>query len=145
METKILWEYVNAFSAAYDVHRKRVMSRFNLSAIEVDVLLFLANNPDINTASDIVRKRKITKSHVSLAVHSLLEKGYLSKTEDAFNKKIRHLFLTEKSSEIVQFGLDQQRQFSSFLLEGASDEELRYVKQNLLRVLNRLKNYNPPD
>lgn len=143
METKILWEYVNAFSAAYDVHRKRVMSRFSLSAVEVDVLLFLANNPDINTASDIVRKRKIAKSHVSLAVHSLMEKGYLSKSEDPSNKKIKHLFLTDESSEIVQYGLEQQRQFASFLLEGASETELEYVRQNLLRVLNRLKNYNP--
>lgn len=59
---------------------KKVMVRYDLSAAEVDVLLFLANNSQFDLAVDIVRVRKMQKSHVSLAVNKLCEK-------DTFKKK----------------------------------------------------------
>ena len=58
---------------------KKVMVRYDLSAAEVDVLLFLANNSQFDLAVDIVRVRKMQKSHVSLAVNKLCEKGYITK------------------------------------------------------------------
>ena len=49
-----------------------------LNQAEMDVLLFLANNPPYDTARDIVRRRGLAKSHVSAAVESLAEKGLLA-------------------------------------------------------------------
>lgn len=60
---------------------KKVMVRYDLSAAEVDVLLFLANNSQFDLAVDIVRVRKMQKSHVSLAVNKLCEKGYIQKKQ----------------------------------------------------------------
>ena len=44
---------------------------WDLNKTEVDILLFLANNPGLDRAADIVRIRQITKSHVSLSVSNL--------------------------------------------------------------------------
>ena len=66
---------------------KKVMVRYDLSAAEVDVLLFLANNSQFDLAVDIVRVRKMQKSHVSLAVNKLCEKGYIQKETDAADRK----------------------------------------------------------
>lgn len=76
---------------------------------EVDVLLFLANNSQFDLAVDIVRVRKMQKSHVSLAVNKLCEKGYIQKETDAADRKKVHLKLEESASEIIRFGQDCQR------------------------------------
>ena len=39
--------------------------------MEFNILLFLANNPEFDTAARITKKRAFTKSHVSMSVRSL--------------------------------------------------------------------------
>lgn len=74
------WQFAVEVERKYNQYRKKVMVRYDLSAAEVDVLLFLANNSQFDLAVDIVRVRKMQKSHVSLAVNKLCEK-------DTFKKK----------------------------------------------------------
>ena len=45
-----------------------VGEKYDLNRAELDVLLFLANNPSYDTATDIVEYRGLVKSHVSAAV-----------------------------------------------------------------------------
>ena len=71
------WQFAVEVEREYAQYRKKVMMRYHLSAAEVDILLFLANNSQFDLATDIVRVRKMQKSHVSLAVNGLCEKGYL--------------------------------------------------------------------
>ena len=41
-----------------------VCEKYGLTATELIVLMFLANNPDCDTASDIVARRRLKKSAV---------------------------------------------------------------------------------
>lgn len=54
-----------------------VCTKYDLAPAELLVLLFLANNTEYDTAKDIVNKLKIAKSHVSISVRALEERGYL--------------------------------------------------------------------
>lgn len=135
------WDEIKQMENAYDICRKRVMNRYQLSAIEVDVLLFLANNPRFDTASDISAIRRIPKSHVSLAVKLLHEKGYLLKAPNKSNKKRMHLVITETASEIVRFGINQQTAFMDALMEGFSAEELELLNDFSKRISDNLCNY----
>lgn len=98
------WQFAVEVERKYAKYRKKVMVRYDLSAAEVDVLLFLANNSQFDLAVDIVRVRKMQKSHVSLAVNKLCEKGYIQKETDAADRKKVHLKLEESASEIIRFG-----------------------------------------
>ena len=51
MDLMVFWNFITEFDKSYHIHKKRIMQRYDLSAIEVDVLLFIANNPTLNTAS----------------------------------------------------------------------------------------------
>ena len=60
----------------YCEHRFTPLSqRHGLSMREINVLLFLANNPGFDTARDITEYRGISKSQVSQAVDFLVELG----------------------------------------------------------------------
>ena len=88
------WQFAVEVEREYAQYRKKVMMRYHLSAAEVDILLFLANNSQFDLATDIVRVRKMQKSHVSLAVNGLCEKGYLRKEGDMLRQSA---FVTDRN------------------------------------------------
>ena len=49
--------------------------------MEYDILMFLHNNPQHNTAADIVKIRKSTKSHVSTSLKNLENKGLVERIQ----------------------------------------------------------------
>ena len=53
---------------------KEVCDKYHLNQMEYNILMFLYNNPQHNTAADIVKIRKSTKSHVSTAIKELEKK-----------------------------------------------------------------------
>ena len=61
----------------YDRMCAPLCQKHGLTHMEFVVLMFLANNPGFDTAAQIVKYRRLTKSHVSLAVRSLLERRFL--------------------------------------------------------------------
>ena len=52
-----------------------------------DIIMFLHNNPHHNTAAEIVRIRKSTKSHVSSSLKKLENKGLIKRKQSKDNKK----------------------------------------------------------
>ena len=55
-----------------------VCKKYGLTQMEFNILLFLANNPECDTAARTIKKRAFTKSHVSMSVRSLEERGLLT-------------------------------------------------------------------
>jgi DNA-binding MarR family transcriptional regulator len=53
-----------------------------LTTLEGKILSFLRYNEGLDSPSDIVRLLSLSKGDVSMAVKSLEEKGYLSKTKE---------------------------------------------------------------
>jgi len=117
------WEFIEDIEVEYHVHRKTIMEKFGLSAIEVDVILFLANNPQYTMAADISRARKLPKSHVSLAVNRLMQKGFLKGTADDTNQKKVCLIITEQAQDMISFGKNEQKKFVDDLFHGFTPKE----------------------
>lgn len=134
MDLMTFWNFIAEFDQAYDFHRKKVMNKYGLNAIEVDVLLFVANNPSLNTSADIVRLLKIAKSHVSMAVKSLIEKGYMSKVSDRSNRRILRLMPTANAENIISYGREEQKKFGMNVEKGISPEDRKRFMQHMLQV-----------
>ena len=83
----LLWDSLNAFTKLYDDILQPVGEKYHLTRAELDILLFLANNPQYDRAADIIEVRKVAKSHVSASVKELLAKGYLKGTYDDGNQR----------------------------------------------------------
>ena len=111
-----------------------MLERRGLTQLEVDILLFLANNPEYDTARDIVEKRHLAKSHVSVGVDALAGRGLLLRQMREGNRKTIHLVLTEAAAPIVEEGRAVQRQYGETLLAGFTEEE----KAELFRLLDQI-------
>lgn len=115
--------FISSLEKRYALFRSTVTERFSLTAAEADILLFLANNPGRDTAAQIAKTRKIAKSHVSLAVKGLTERGFIEPYYEDGNKKSAHLRLLPPSHEAVEAGRAMQEKFAALLFNGFSDSE----------------------
>ena len=108
----------------YCEHRFTPLSRrYGLSMREINVLLFLANNPGFDTARDITEYRGISKSQVSQAVDFLTELGYLTRSADTEDRRVIHLAITQEGAPIAKEARKIQTDCGRALLEGLTAEQ----------------------
>ena len=91
--------------------------REGLAPNGVDILLFLANNPDCTTARDIVEIRKIKANLVSVNVDRLVQEGYLERRAVAGDRRKTQLLCTEKAQPVIARGREVQERFFARLLQ----------------------------
>ncbi len=120
-----LWTLYVQLEKGYSAAFKWIMEDDGLTVMERKVLLALDNDPCLRTAADLVRTHKMAKSHVSLAVNSLTEKGYL--TQDAGVGKSIYLRLTHMQG------------FHDLVYQGFSLEEMDQVLGFFTRIAENLK------
>ena len=113
----------SALKRCYAHEMAGVLSRWQLTGMELDVLLFLGNNPDCDTASDMVQLRQLTKSHVSKAVEHLTALGLVLQQRDEMNRRRIHLKLAAAAEPILRDGREAQKRFVEVLTRGLNDED----------------------
>ena len=70
-------EFSQKFVVGYNAACKPLCQELKLPQTALDILLFLVNNPEYKTASDIVEVRKLKANLVSVNVDRLVQEGYL--------------------------------------------------------------------
>ena len=118
-------ELTKKFMAAYKAAQKKVCKAWNVPEVSMDILLFLANNPEYTTARDIVEVRSIKANLVSQHVDRMVREGYLCRKEVQGDRRKRDLSLTEKAVPIIEAGRRMQTDFFETLFHGVSEEEKR--------------------
>ena len=86
--------FVQHYKKFYTSQFESAAVRHGLNQLEIDILLFLHNNPDCRTASDICRYRGLAKSNVSM--------GLLTVSPAADNRRQRMLGFTDAAAPLVQ-------------------------------------------
>ena len=127
---------------AYGRQLEPVCRQWNLTRSEVDVLLFLYNNPQYDRAADIVTRRGIAKSHVSLSVTNLAERQLLERQESPSDRRTVHLKLTEDGRSIAAEARKAQEQFFRMLYDGVSAEELEIWDKITQKVFDNISTMN---
>ena len=111
-----------------------VCEKHKLTYMEFTVLMFLANNPEYDTASEIVKYRHLTKSHVSISIRSLQERGLLSTEYRDGNRRIVHLRLLDSAALIISDGKAAQKEFEQILFAGFNNDERFSMDQFMERI-----------
>ena len=135
------WEHHNAIKTLYSKCVEDVIIRHQLTRMALDILLFLANNPCFDTATDIVEIRYLSKSQVSSSVNSLEKRGYVRREYAENNKKTAHLRICAPAQHIVKDGREAQEKFVSVMLQGLSEEECSCMKRCFERMWENIDCY----
>ena len=105
-------EFTHKTDLAYSAMCRPLCRELKLTQTAFDILLFLANNPGHDTASDIVELRRIKANLVSVNVNRLVEEGYLRRESIPGDRRKTRLLCTKQAQPIIDR-----------LLSGMSDEQ----------------------
>ena len=139
-----LYAALRRFQDAYAAALRPLCERTGMAQGAVDILLFLANNPGLDTARDICTYRKLKPGIVSFHVDNLVRGGYLLRTRDPGDRRRCRLVCTDKAAPIIARGQALQEQFAAQMSAGLAPDALETFQrcltafaQNLDRMANR--------
>ena len=136
------FEFARKISLAYNKTCKELCLELNLPQTALDILMFLANNPQYRTARDIVEVRKIKANLVSVHVDRLVKEGYLERRAVEGDRRKTELICTQKAQPVIEKGGQLQEAFKEQLFSGMDkkmqrqmEEMVRRMEQNLDEIL----------
>ena len=129
-------EFGRKTAAAYAALCKPLCQKLHLPQTAFDILMFLANNPGYQTASDVVEVRKLKANLVSVNVDRLVQEA------DPGDRRRTLLRCTEKACPIIEQGRALQEEFGARLLEHTNEaqrkaffETMDIINKNLNAIL----------
>ena len=136
--------YAQHYKKYYTAQFEGAAAAYRLNQLEIDILLFLHNNPELCTASDICRYRALAKSNVSAAVERLRSRGVLTVSPAPGNRRQRLLGFTAEGCTMAAALAEIQRRSIEPLIADYTPEEqqalqdyLRRMDANILRCLQK--------
>ena len=128
-------ELTRKIALAYGAVCKPLCRELELPQTAFDILLFLGNNPDCRTASEIVELRHIKANLVSAYVERLVQTGYLERRPIPGDRRKTGLFCTEQAQPVIERGRAVQSAFFEQLF-AHTDEEMRASFFRTLAVMD---------
>ncbi len=136
-ETERLLTLMHNAKLLYRQAFEPLMARYDVNQLETDVVLFLHNNPDFDTAQSICDLRGLRKSNVLCAVEKLCARGWLARVRDEKNRRVVHLSLQEKASPFVAEAARVQRHVFARLGDGLTPEEKKLAESLMQKLTER--------
>lgn len=117
-----------------EFYQEPVRREYGLSKVEIVIVNFLYNNPQHDTASEIVRMRMLQRGNVSQGVEALIQKGFLKRTEDPEDRRRIHLSLTETAGPLVTAVETQQKKMLAQIFAGFDEAEKQLYQEMNRRI-----------
>lgn len=135
--------FLVSFTKAKKTYKKFISPALNdlgLTHNEFEILVFLQENLEYNTAKDIVEFSGLSKGLISRSIESLLKKEMLTIKKDDKDKRIVRLYISNSAIETINFLNKISNDFCKLLLEGLKDEELISFDNILNKMIKNLNN-----
>ena len=126
--------YAQHYKKYYSAQFAGAAAAYGLNQLEIDILLFLHNNPELCTASDICRYRGLAKSNVSAAVERLRSRGVLEVLPAPDNRRQRILRFTGAARPMAAALAEIQRRTLEPLFDGFTAAEQQALQEYLCRM-----------
>lgn len=120
---------VNSVKKLHENMLRSICAENDLNYSEAAVICFLFNNPEKDTAADIVELRKLSKTSVSQAVESLQKRNFLVCKRDEKDRRRIHLALSEDAVPVIKSLDEAQKNFYAEIFNGFTDKEIRQFRK----------------
>ena len=116
---------------AYSAMCKPLCQELKLPQTAFDILMFLANNPGLDTARDICTYRGLKPGIVSFHVEKLVQEGYLLRQPAPGDRRKCRLVCTRRAEPVVQRGRQVQEAFFRRMTAGLDPQDLAAFRRCL--------------
>ena len=124
----IFWERQKSLTAFYEACTKPVRDAYDLTQMQFNILMFLHNNPQFDTAGGFFKKRPPPKKHALKGVKEIETGGGVEAHYAAGNRKSQHLRITKSAEAVIAAGKAAQEVFGKQLFKGFTPGETEQYK-----------------
>lgn len=117
-----------------------ICKRYGIKHVDTEILLYVSNCPQADTASDIQKFLSINKGYLSQRLDSLCKKGYMRAVPDREDRRYVHYPLEEKSEQLVGEINRIREETNAMLFHGVTEEERAVLKRVCAKIDENLQN-----
>lgn len=103
---------------------------------EISIILALANNPNIKTASDLCVTLSVSKGLISRSVDSLIDKKIIVTTKHILDKRMTYLSLNSTAEQIVKDMMNKMDEINKEIRNELEYSELELVDKVFKKITN---------
>ena len=111
-----------------------MVHKYGISVVDIRILMFLYEHEECDTAKDIVETHCLTKSYVSKAIETLIDKEFLARKHDYNDRRYIHLELQKKADAVIEDVKKLRNEMFGLVFNGVSREEMDVVKSVAARI-----------
>lgn len=111
-----------------------MVHKYGISVVDIRILMFLYEHEECDTAKDIVETHCLTKSYVSKAIETLIDKEFLARKHDYSDRRYIHLELQKKADAVIEDVKKLRNEMFGLVFNGVSREEMDVVKSVAARI-----------
>lgn len=116
-----------------------IKNRYGLKTVDIEILLYLSKCGEENTPSDIYRRIRINKGHISQGIDDLVKKGYIRAFADVDDRRVCHYMITESSDTVIEEIIGIKKNLERKILFGLTDDEVEQYKVMTCRILRNIE------
>lgn len=139
MEGPQMASFAKKFTRVYNTMMQPLCEELNMPETAVDILMYFANNPDMNTARDVCRFKFLKSGIVSFHIDRMVNEGLLERRAEPGDRRICRLVCTEKAAPIIEKGRALQMQFGRAITAGLDEATMETLKFSMQTVNNNLE------
>lgn len=114
----------------------------NLSPNEISILILLSNNHFITTSSQLVVLLGVSKGLISRSIDALVKKELIECKRDSEDKRVVHLYLTDKADEVSKVLQLEIEKINTEILDGIPEERIKIMEETMIDIANAFKSKN---
>ena len=118
---------------------KSISTEIDMNSTAIDILMFIALNPNNCTAKDVCLLKNIRPSLASFHIDKLVNDGYLIRgTVDGDRRKVK-LCVTDKSMPIINKGIQIRDEIIRSIVNGISDDDFKIFMKCMDQISTNTK------
>ena len=114
-------------------HRSSYMEQFGLKGCHARYIMALCEEPGISQ-EQLTKRLYADKSNIARQIAVLEESGYVRRENDATDKRILHVYPTEKALELLPLIREKQEQWDEFVTKDLTEEEIAQARVILQKM-----------
>jgi DNA-binding MarR family transcriptional regulator len=101
-------------------------------------------NPGVKQ-DDLAKVLFLDKAVVTRTINSLEQKGYIVRSQDKLDKRVKHVYLSVEAESYYPFLHNVLKRWTEYLTEGMSEKELEKMSKSFQHLTDRACEANLPD
>lgn len=117
---------------------EKIMKKYDLRRIDMDIIICLSTYKDMKTAKDIASMEMFTKGHISQSIKRLKKMGYITDSQDENDMRVHNLKVSPGTKPIIKEICEVKKELEESVFSGITDEELELLRETFNKICNNI-------